>query len=79
MAFCLIFQPSLNCTRTRLFKTHLIGLCETSQQRKEFLYCGFVLQVFLNCGKLFEPEGISYLFGVIVRVKVVFRKTVVGE
>ena len=23
----------------------------------------------------FEPRGISYLFGVIVRVKVVFRKT----
>ena len=30
-------------------------------------------------GKWFEPRGISYLFGVIVRVKVVFRKTVVGD
>ena len=27
----------------------------------------------------FEPRGISYLFGVIVRVKVVFRKTAVGD
>ena len=27
----------------------------------------------------FEPRGISYLFGVIVRVRVVFRKTVVVE
>ena len=26
-------------------------------------------------GKWFEPRGIIYLFGVIVRVKVVFRKT----
>ena len=26
--------------------------------------------------RLFEPRGISYLFGVIVRVRVVFRKTV---
>ena len=30
-------------------------------------------------GKWFEPRDISYLFGVIVRVKVVFRKTVVGD
>ena len=30
-------------------------------------------------GKWFEPRGISYLFGVIVRVKVIFRKTVVGD
>ena len=29
--------------------------------------------------KLFEPRGISYLLGVIVRVRVVFRKTVVGD
>ena len=26
-----------------------------------------------------EPRGISYLFGVIVRVKIVFRKAVVGD
>ena len=31
------------------------------------------------CGKCFEPRGISYLFGVIFRVRVVFRKTVVGN
>ena len=30
-------------------------------------------------GKWFEPRGISYWFVVIVRVKVVFRKTVVGD
>ena len=30
-------------------------------------------------GKWFEPRGISYLFGVIIWVKVVFRKTVVGD
>ena len=31
-------------------------------------------------GKWFEPcRGISYLFGVVVRVRVVFRKTVVAE
>ena len=30
-------------------------------------------------GKWSEPRGISYLFGVIVRVKVVFRKTIVGD
>ena len=30
-------------------------------------------------GKWFEPRGISYLFGVSVRVRVVFRKTVVGS
>ena len=30
-------------------------------------------------GEWFEPRGISYLFGVIVRVKVVFRKTVGGD
>ena len=29
--------------------------------------------------KWFEPWGISYLFRVIVQVKVVFRKTVVGD
>ena len=29
--------------------------------------------------KWFEPRGISYFFGVIVRVRVVFRKTVVGD
>ena len=31
------------------------------------------------CGEWFEPRGISYLVGVIVRVKVVFRKTVVVD
>ena len=31
------------------------------------------------CGKWFEPRGISYLFSVMVRVRVVFRKTVVGD
>ena len=30
-------------------------------------------------GKWFEPRGISYLFGMIIQVKVVFRKTVVGD
>ena len=30
-------------------------------------------------GKWFEARGISYLFGAIVRVKVVSRKTVVGD
>ena len=30
-------------------------------------------------GKWFQPRGISYLFGMIVRVKVVFRKTGVGD
>ena len=30
-------------------------------------------------GKYFEPRGISYMFGVIVWVKVDFRKTVVGD
>ena len=30
-------------------------------------------------GERFEPRGISYLFGVIVQVSVVFRKTVVGD
>ena len=30
-------------------------------------------------GKWFEPRGISYWFVVNVRVKVVFRKTVVGD
>ena len=34
---------------------------------------------FLKLGKWFEPRGISYLFGVIVQVKVVFRKTVAGD
>ena len=29
--------------------------------------------------KWFEPRGISYLCGVLVRVRVVFRKTVVGD
>ena len=32
-----------------------------------------------NIGRWFEPRGISYLFGVIVQMKVVFRKTVVGD
>ena len=32
-----------------------------------------------QCGKWFEPKAISYLFGVIVQAKVVFRKTVVGD
>ena len=30
-------------------------------------------------GKWFEPRGISYRFSVIVQVRVVFRKTVVGD
>ena len=30
-------------------------------------------------GKWFEPRGISYLSGVIVRVKVLFRNTFVGD
>ena len=30
-------------------------------------------------GKWFEPKGISYLFSVIVRVRVVFTKTAVGD
>ena len=30
-------------------------------------------------GKWFEPRGISYLFSVIVQVRVVFKKTVVGD
>ena len=29
--------------------------------------------------KWFEPRGICYLFGMIIRVRVVFRKTVVGD
>ena len=29
--------------------------------------------------KWFEPRGISYLFGVVVRMKVVFRQTVVWK
>ena len=30
-------------------------------------------------GEWFEPRGISYLFGVIIWVRVVFRRTVVGD
>ena len=30
-------------------------------------------------GEWFKPRSISYLFGVIVRVKVLFRKTVLGD
>ena len=33
----------------------------------------------ISFSKWFEPRGIGYLFGVIVQVKVVFRKTVVGD
>ena len=33
----------------------------------------------ISDGKWFEPRGISYLFGVIVWVKAVFRKIVVGD
>ena len=33
----------------------------------------------MEYGKWFEPRGISYLFGVIVQVRIVFRKTVVGD
>ena len=29
--------------------------------------------------KWFEPRGISYLFGEVVQVRLVFRKTVVGD
>ena len=38
-----------------------------------------VLTSFVFSGKWFEPRGISYWFVVIVRVRVVFRKTVVGD
>ena len=39
-----------------------------------------ILYCIKTLGEWFEPRGISYLFGVIVRVRVVFRKTVVvGE
>ena len=34
---------------------------------------------FIYDGKWFEPRGISYQFNMIVRVKVVFRKTFVGD
>ena len=37
-----------------------------------------LISIFLF-GKWFEHRDISNLFGVIVRVKVVFRKTVVGD
>ena len=37
-----------------------------------------LISTFLFLGKWFEPRGISYLFGMIVQEKVVFRKTVVG-
>ena len=30
-------------------------------------------------GEWFEARGVGYLFGVIVQVRVVFRKTVVGD
>ena len=33
----------------------------------------------LTKGKRFEPRGINYIFGVIVQVKVVIKKTVVGD
>ena len=33
----------------------------------------------LLSGKWYEPRGISYLFGMIVQVRVVFGKTVVGD
>ena len=40
----------------------------------------FVMYLNLKwCGKWFEPRDLSYLFGVIVQVRVVFRKTVVGD
>ena len=46
-----------------------------------FIYQGMVIgNVYHSMvGKWFEPRGISYWFVVIVRVKVVFRKTVVGD
>ena len=38
-----------------------------------------VLKAFCVVGKWFEPRGISYTFGVIIRVRVVFWKTVVDD
>ena len=46
---------------------------------KNFGKCFCSIRLFLNIGKWFEPRGISCLSCVIVWVRVVFRKTVVGD
>ena len=38
---------------------------------------GFIHSSIYLSGKWFEPKGISYLFGLIVRVRLVFRTTIV--
>ena len=40
------------------------------------LFCGIIEEI---CGKWFETGGISYLFSMIIRVRVVFRETVVVD
>ena len=46
---------------------------------REHLRNSYPNRTCITVRKWFEPKGISYFFGVIVRVQVAFRKTVVGD
>ena len=69
-------QPSnlRQVPKNKLYDHQLKGLVVTHQQ-----YTSKGIEYFSLIGKWFEPRGISYWFVVIVRVKVVFRKTVVSD
>ena len=47
--------------------------------RSILLFLNYVLHKACSTGKWFEPRGISYWFVVIFRVRIAFRKTVVGD
>ena len=62
-----------------IFDAFLSEMFVFVRRRRKFSYLFGGVRNKLQNGEWFEPRGISYLFGVIVRVKVVFRKTVVGD
>ena len=74
--FCALFLESVLCLANRA--TFICYIVDARMPGNEILLWGIDFRTYY-IGEWFEPRGISYLCSVIVRVKVVFRKTVVGD